>query len=480
MAIALVGSNIGQFASTSNVTLNTTGANFIVLSVVHNDNASQTITDSNNNTWTPLTQYSQFAAAACQIFYAVNPTVGSGHTFTSTFGSTGSGGIVVSAWSGVATSSPGDGSNGTGYFASTGIQAGSITPSVNGDLIIAAISCDNPSGPYTVDSSLTILQSALLIAGTSQGLAHAYLIQSTAGAINPTWTTGGGSSFGGVAIAAFKAGAGGGTTFIGWSHALDADRPGLAAVQSDARQAFVPLFVTAKTPNGIVWPTGSDKERPPPIPRQPDERYFAPQVPPAVNTNAGIPWVRSADEARIILRPRSPDEATPFFMRSLIPVPTVLWTPPVPDREKLPPIKENPDPAKQWFVQSPNPVPTVWLPQAGGKDVERLPPLDRLSDRYVVTWLSRTPPSVPISGMAWHISKEELRPPKPPLNPDEFKPWFVRSPVPVPNIWWPSYQEEKRPPLPPVFYVVTWPADIPPPPPIIGATRLRTLVGTGL
>ncbi len=268
-----------------------------------------------------------------------------------------------------------------------------------------------------------------------------------------------------MVCATFMSGSTPPATTIGWSRAVDADRRGLIALQSDARQAFVPRFTTAKTPAGIVWPTGSDKERLPPIPRQPDERYFTPRVLQAVNTNAGIPWVRPADEARIILRqdqyavtwspPQPP--ITTFFASSNAddynPLAVLRrgdyapgWTPKVPGgqastisgmawnvfKEEMRPPKPplNPDEFRPWFVRSPNPVPITWLPLTG-KDAERLPPLDRFSDRYAVTWPPNVPPPrVAISGMAWNVFKEEMRPP-------------------------PSYEDRRvsftlKPPLPPV------------------------------
>lgn len=203
--IALVSSVIGQFATgTSTTAINTTGATLLVMSTVQSASGGMTVSDNKGNTWIALTPHSQFSAVESQIFYAVNPTVGTGHTFTSNFAnaSSMSGGIIVTAWSGVATTSPFDQQNGAGYFASTA-QPGSITPTANDELVITALSANSPSGPYAVDSGFTIAQSALLDMGVSNGLAQAYLVQTTATAENPTWS--GGLDFGAANIASFKA-----------------------------------------------------------------------------------------------------------------------------------------------------------------------------------------------------------------------------------------------------------------------------------
>jgi hypothetical protein len=62
--------------------------------------------------------------------------------------------------------------------------------------------------------------------------------------------------------------------------------------------------------------------------------------------------------------------------------------------------------------------------------------------------------------MAWHISKEEMRPPRPPLNPDEARQWFARSPSPVPFTWLPGAgsDRERLPSVDAISdrYVLTW------------------------
>ena len=80
-------------------------------------------------------------------------------------------------------------------------QPGSITPSLNGSLIIAGIADENSGGDSVNDGFSTPLQ-APLVGGQNYGVASAYLVQTTAAAINPTWTSTGGLTSN--VIAAFK------------------------------------------------------------------------------------------------------------------------------------------------------------------------------------------------------------------------------------------------------------------------------------
>jgi hypothetical protein len=80
-------------------------------------------------------------------------------------------------------------------------QPGSVTPSQNDSLIITAVRAAAGSTP-TIDSGFT--EFALgNVGGVHIPGGIAYLIQSTAAAVNPTWTVSGGSGIQSV-IAAFK------------------------------------------------------------------------------------------------------------------------------------------------------------------------------------------------------------------------------------------------------------------------------------
>jgi hypothetical protein len=186
MAISLISSTIAGSTNQANVTtsaINTTGASLIVLVVVISNTQTTDPTDSAGNTWTALT-LATAGASKERIYYCVSPTTSSTHTFSlsATFVPS----IGVMAFSGTSTSSPFDQqSTGTQNFGFT-CQTGSVTPSVNGELLISGVSFQN-SNTVSIDSSFnTPLQ--VNNSSNNLGIGMAYLVQSTAAAINPTWT----------------------------------------------------------------------------------------------------------------------------------------------------------------------------------------------------------------------------------------------------------------------------------------------------
>jgi hypothetical protein len=208
VAIALIANTTVSAAAGATATtgaIDTTGANFLCIAASNYgfNSATATITDSKGNTWTALTNYSA-SNANIAIWYSKNPTVGTGHTFSGT-GSYIS--LFVSAWSGVDTTAPFDVENGAGNASCNSLQPGSITPAANGSLLITALS-DNDVQTLSINSSFTILNQQRNNSYATGG--HAYLIQTTAAAINPLWTAASGLNYRSVTIAAFKAAGGGG------------------------------------------------------------------------------------------------------------------------------------------------------------------------------------------------------------------------------------------------------------------------------
>lgn len=183
--------------------IDTTGANFIVVGLSTIVSVSS-ISDSKGNTWNALTgQPGPFTDAYYQFFYAENPTVGSGHTFT-VAGSNIFPSMAISAWSGGATSSSFDVENGNGVY-STSVQTGNVTPGADNELIIAGLHFDDNSTP-TINSSFTVLDTLIHSGFGYSGNQHAYIIETTATAKNPTfsWT---GTERGTTCIATFKSAA---------------------------------------------------------------------------------------------------------------------------------------------------------------------------------------------------------------------------------------------------------------------------------
>lgn len=191
MAIALVVSTkvtpAGDSGGTSPA-VDTTGANLIVVGVASGSGTTPTVTDSNSNTYTGLSTYTGTYNFS-RLFYCLNPTVGSGHTFT-----LGGGALnqtcSIAAYSGVKTSGAFDQQNGVFQNTSgTTVQTGSITPTANGSLVITTLGVAGAAGATdSINSSLTVEQQLTFSSGNYYGNGLADYIQPTAGAINPTWT----------------------------------------------------------------------------------------------------------------------------------------------------------------------------------------------------------------------------------------------------------------------------------------------------
>lgn len=195
-----LGANGGTTSS-----INTSGANFIVVSVFgFATGAPWAVTENKGNgAATDLTNYPQSSASDVRISYWTNPTVGSGHTFTVT-GASSFSGVCVAAYSGMVTSSVLD--SGTDVGTSSGTttcQAGSITPSSGKKVVIAAMAGNSATATDSIDSSYVQDGDVALSGGVNFAGSIAHLIQTPNGsATNPTWTS---PSTGiACAIAAFK------------------------------------------------------------------------------------------------------------------------------------------------------------------------------------------------------------------------------------------------------------------------------------
>lgn len=187
---AVVSASGGATATTA--AINTTSATILVACVTNYnfDTATATVADSKSNTWAHLTDPGYGTINNTNtIFYVVNPTVGSGHTFSAT-GNYAS--ITVASFSGIATVTPLDqtSTNSGAYNASaTTQQPGSITPSQPNTLIVTC-EVNGGSGSLTqsINSSFTITDQQNDASGSRAGTALAYLVQGAAAAVNPIWT----------------------------------------------------------------------------------------------------------------------------------------------------------------------------------------------------------------------------------------------------------------------------------------------------
>lgn len=208
MTFALVASAIGEGDPAVSSAVNTTGAKLLTAQVTWLTSAgTPTITDSKANAWTfRRSQVNASASFSTGIWdCTAASSVGSGHTFTATL----SGGflnIQAGAWSEAGTVSF-DQQAGT----DSGTQPGSITPSADNALVLSATN-QAQADSYAVDSGMTILFSDPDTAFTDGGGGSAYIIQTTAGAINPTWTPTGGFFGSSTYQVSYTASGGGGAT----------------------------------------------------------------------------------------------------------------------------------------------------------------------------------------------------------------------------------------------------------------------------
>lgn len=203
--------------SGSNVTssgIDTTGAKSIFVVVGKLGSRVTYFTDSNSNTWTACTDYGNDFEAEVTILYCRNPTVGAGHTFTGGHGfdPTAYSSFVVVAFSEELEASPLDQQNGARAASGTTLAAGSVTPSQNGELVIAAMSEQPVGATLTIDSGYSIVLQETAQSGNSFGAALAWKLQTTAAATNPTWTCSSSAGTLAASIATFKVVSGGGDT----------------------------------------------------------------------------------------------------------------------------------------------------------------------------------------------------------------------------------------------------------------------------
>jgi hypothetical protein len=210
----LVASTIAKGSSSvTTAAINTTGASFLVAALAsYASGTSQIVSDSKGNSWTVLQDYG--ANAEVQLFYCSHPTVGTGHTFTSACVAPA---LAVAAFSGMLDS-------GTVDMTTTGAgatQPGSGTPGHSGDVIFTAAASNTDSGTWAVDQGFTIAQQCAGTTGASEGVALAYLHQTTAAALNPTWSGMTGYATTMAAFQAVAAGASGPFT-IAWGSAFEA------------------------------------------------------------------------------------------------------------------------------------------------------------------------------------------------------------------------------------------------------------------
>lgn len=203
--MALLGS-VSANANWSPATVNTSGAELIVVAVYSLGTPATAVTDNKGNTFTMLTGdvtpgvSGVFGSSICgRLAYCLNPTAGSGHDITASGGG-GAAGMDVMWFDDAVTAIYGSGTRGTVAAPGTTVQAGAINP--GGDALHVAAGFAGYGGGGTdpsINSGFTqpVLQNGL--AGHEHGFAYKRSTTSE----NPTWTAAtGGYGTGMIALAA--------------------------------------------------------------------------------------------------------------------------------------------------------------------------------------------------------------------------------------------------------------------------------------
>jgi hypothetical protein len=189
MAIAIIATQSTAFGSGggTTVTLNTTGANLIIVPMTYIRTSTPTLSDSFGNVYSQLTKYEDpNSNGSCVVWYTVG-TAGSGHTWTTNCRLGVTSIIAVSGARTVTT--PFDLVAGS-YSAAMPVipspwSAGTLTPSVDNCILVTCV-CQNAAvGAPGVPSGYTLVGSFGV--GTSFPGAAAYKIQTTASLENPGW-----------------------------------------------------------------------------------------------------------------------------------------------------------------------------------------------------------------------------------------------------------------------------------------------------
>jgi hypothetical protein len=192
--VAIPGQNstTGDAASPGASSINTTGATLLVAVMGGNHSNSASMTDSAGNTWSYGTLYFQTGlGAGCRLAYVLSPTTSTTHTFTpsATFS------CEVFAFSGAGTWSL-DVVAGTNLASAFTVTTPTITPSSVGEVIIAGCGDYSNYGQGTVNNGFSggagvTSPNALaqFLSNSPGGGLAGYLIDSSASAINATFTT---------------------------------------------------------------------------------------------------------------------------------------------------------------------------------------------------------------------------------------------------------------------------------------------------
>ncbi len=193
--VASVGAGSADQQSVTTGSINTTGADFIVLVSSYHTvfGANNNPSDSKTNTWTGLGEHvntDDSTLLSIQVFYCKSPSVGSGHTFSVTSsGNFNKPALIALAFSGGATSTLDlDVATKGQSFPTETYPGGSGTPASSGELVIAATTLESNDTPPATSTFGSAGPTVTFSAFTTASAVN-YDIQTTASAVNVTWNS---------------------------------------------------------------------------------------------------------------------------------------------------------------------------------------------------------------------------------------------------------------------------------------------------
>jgi len=191
MAYALIASTSKASTGSGNAVttdpIDTTGATLITVTVTHLLGGLGALTDNVSNSYGAVVLSTDQPNEAIEWYVKESPTTNAGHTFTIGAAANSYQTIFVHAWSGSAASALDQTNEAVNGSNATSIQPGSVTPTEDNELVMTAVAWSNSSGGASVsDSFATPL--AIDTATTNIPGAVSYKIQTSAVAVNPTWS----------------------------------------------------------------------------------------------------------------------------------------------------------------------------------------------------------------------------------------------------------------------------------------------------
>ncbi len=191
-SIALIANTtaVGANTTTTSPAISTTGASLIVVTLSQFGGAGfAAVSDSVFNSYTAGPSNTTGNICHVAMFYKYAPSTSASHTFTFT-GSSVYAGIYVQVFSGTTGSTIDQQNNNVTPGPTTTTQPGSITPANNNEVVTSGVCFSDSSATYSVNSSMIRTDTNNWNGSSNEGGAAAYIVQTSAGAINPTWTAG--------------------------------------------------------------------------------------------------------------------------------------------------------------------------------------------------------------------------------------------------------------------------------------------------